>query len=77
MTTGCFYYTAPPGRYEAGQAYLAAQRRVFVVRYGYGEAANWQHLEEAARQVISSYKYASYGSELSPCPAAPAAQVVR
>ena len=48
---------APPmiGRYQAGQAYLAAQGRVFVVRYGYGEAANWQHLEDAARQAIATY----------------------
>jgi len=31
---------APPmvGRYQVGQAYLVAQGRVFVVRYGYGEA---------------------------------------
>jgi hypothetical protein len=28
------------GRYQVGQAYLAAQGRAFVVRYGYGEAAN-------------------------------------
>jgi len=65
------------GRYAAGQAYLAAQGRVFVVRYGYGEAANWQELEDAARQVISGYRYVPYGSELYPCPAALAAQVVR
>ena len=47
---------APPmiGRYEAGEAYIAAQGRVFVVRYGYGEAANWQALEDAARQVRRS-----------------------
>jgi len=49
----------PPmvGRYHAGQAYLAAQGRVFVVRYGYGEAGNWQELEDATRQVIVGYKY--------------------
>jgi len=49
----------------------------FVVRYGYGEAANWRELEDAARQVISGYRYAPDGLELSPCPAALAAQVVR
>jgi hypothetical protein len=69
---------APPmiGRYEAGQAYIAAQGRVFVVRYGYGEAANWQALEDAARQVISGYRYAPYGSEFYPCPAQLAARMV-
>ena len=37
-----YSYIAPPmvGRYQPGQAYLVAQGRVFVVRYGYGEAAN-------------------------------------
>jgi hypothetical protein len=35
------------GRYEAGQACLAAQGRVSVVRYGYGQAANWRELEDA------------------------------
>jgi hypothetical protein len=41
----------PPmvGRYRPGQAYLAVQGRVFVVRYGYGEAANWQELENTTR----------------------------
>ena len=78
-TLRSYSYIAPPmvGRYEAGQAYLAAQRRVFVVRYGYGEAANWQALEDAARQAIGAYRYAPYGSELYPCPAELAAQVVR
>ena len=65
------------GRYEAGQAYLAAQGRVFVLLYAYGQAANWQELEETARQVVANYRYAPYGSELYPCPAALAAQVVR
>jgi hypothetical protein len=65
------------GHFQPGEAYLAAQGRVFIVRCGYGEAANWQHLEGEARQVISSYKYAPYGSEFYPCPAALAAQVVR
>jgi hypothetical protein len=43
-----YSYVAPPmvGRYEVGQAYLATQGRVFVVRYGYGEAANWPELED-------------------------------
>jgi hypothetical protein len=73
-----YSYIAPPmvGRYAPGQAYLAAQGRVFVVRYAYGEAANWQHLEDAARQAIASYRYAPYGSELYLCPADLAAQVV-
>src|SRR6266545_1314913 len=54
-TLRSYSYIAPPmvGRYEAGQAYLAAQRRVFVVRYGYGEAANWQALEDAARRPLA------------------------
>ena len=43
-----YSYIASPmvGRYLPGQAYLALQGRVFVVRYGYGEAANWQELED-------------------------------
>ena len=42
---------APPmvGCYEVGQSYIAMQGRVFVVRYAYGQAANWHHLEDAAR----------------------------
>jgi hypothetical protein len=77
-TLKSYSYIAPPmiGRYQAGQAYLAAQGRVFVVRYGYGEAANWQELEDAARQTVGAYRYAPYGSELSPCPAVLAVQVV-
>jgi hypothetical protein len=73
-----YSYIAPPmvGRYRAGQAYLAVQGRVFVVRYGYGEAANWQELEDAARQAIGTYRYAPYGSALYPCPAELAAQMV-
>jgi hypothetical protein len=69
-TLRSYSYIAPPmiGRYQAGQAYLAAQGRVFVVRYGYGEAANWEELEDAARQAISTYRYAPYGSELYLCP---------
>ena len=65
------------GRYTPGQAYLAVQGRVFVVRYAYGEAANWQELEDAARLVIAAHRYAPYGSKLSACTAALAAQVVR
>jgi hypothetical protein len=74
-----YSYIAPPmvGRYRAGQAYIAAQGHVFVVRYGYGQAANWQELEDAARQAIDAYRYAPYGSELYPCPTALAARVVR
>jgi hypothetical protein len=55
-------YIAPPtvGRYQVGQSYLAAQGRVFVVRYAYGEAANWQALEDAARQAIGTYRCAPY-----------------
>jgi hypothetical protein len=39
---------APPmvGRYRPGEAYLAVQGRVFVVLYAYGQAANWQDLED-------------------------------
>ena len=78
-TLRSYSYIAPPmvGRFQVGQAYLAAQGRVFVVRYAYGEAANWQHLEETARQAIGAYRYAPYGSERSPCPAELAAQLVR
>jgi hypothetical protein len=74
-----YSYIAPPmvGRYEAGQSYIAMQGRVFVVRYAYGQAANWQELEETARQVVASYRYAPYGSELYPCPVELAARVVR
>jgi hypothetical protein len=74
-----YSYIAPPmvGRYQSGQAYLVAQGRVFVVRYGYGETANWQELEETARQLVASYRYTPYGSELYPCPAELAARVVR
>ena len=77
-TLRSYSYIAPPmvGHFQPGEAYLAAQGHVFVVRYGYGEAANWQHLEGEARQVISSYTYAPYGSELYPCPPELAAQVV-
>ena len=53
------------------------QGRVFVVRYGYGEAANRQELEDAARQAIGTYRYAPYGSELYPCLAELAARIVR
>jgi hypothetical protein len=69
-TLRSYSYIAPPmvGRFQAGQAYLAAQGRVFVVRYGYGQVTNWQELEDAARQAIGTYRYAPYGSELYPCP---------
>jgi hypothetical protein len=60
-----------------GQAYLAAQGHAFVVCYAYGQAANWQELEDAARQASGAYRYAPYGSELYPCPPELAAQVVR
>jgi len=58
-TLRSYSYISPPmiGRYQPGQAYLAAQGRVFVVPCGYGEAQNWQELEEAARQAISGYRY--------------------
>ena len=74
-----YSYIAPPmvGRFQPGEAYLAAQGRAFVVRYAYGQAASWQELEDAAQKVVASYKYAPYGSELYPCPTALAAQVAR
>jgi hypothetical protein len=55
-TLRSYSYIAPPmvGHFQPGEAYLAAQGRVFVVHYGYGEAANWRHLDGEARQVISS-----------------------
>ena len=79
VTLKSYSYIAPlmVGRYQPGQAYLAAQGRVFVVQYAYGQAANWQELEEAARQVVASDRYAPYGLELYPCPAALAARVTR
>jgi hypothetical protein len=49
---------------------------IHVVRYAYGQAANWQNLEDAARQAIGAYRYAPY-SELYPSPAELAARVVR
>jgi hypothetical protein len=61
--------------YEAGQSYIATQGRVFVVRYAYGQAANWQELEDAIRQAIGTYRYTPYGSELYPCPTELAARV--
>jgi hypothetical protein len=78
-TLRSYSYIAPPmvGCYEAGQSYIAMQGRVFVVRYAYGQAANWQELEDAARQAIAAYRYAPYGSELYPCPAELAARIVR
>ena len=78
-TLRSYSYIAPPmvGCYEAGQSYIAMQGRVFVVRYAYGQAANWQELEDAARKAIGTYRYAPYGSELYPCPAELAARVVR
>jgi len=74
-----YSYIAPSmiDRYEAGQAYLAAQGRVFILLYACGQAANWQELEETARQVVANYRYTPYGSELYPCPAELAARVVR
>ena len=59
------------------QPLVCMQGRVFVVCYAYGQAANWQHLEDAARQAIAGYRHAPYGSELYPCPAELAARVVR
>jgi hypothetical protein len=69
-TLRSYSYIAPPmiGRYQPGQAYLAAQGRVFVVRYAYGQAQNWPKLEEGAWQAITTYRYAPYGSGLYPCP---------
>ena len=46
-------------------------------RYAYGQAANRQELEDAARQAIGTDRYAPYGSELYPFPAGLAAQLVR
>jgi hypothetical protein len=78
-TLRSYSYIAPAmiGRYQAGHAYLAAQGRAFVVLYAYGQAANWQELEDGARQAIGTYRYAPYGSELYPCPAELAARIVR
>ena len=77
-TLRSYSYIAPPmiGRYQPGEAYLAAQGRVFVVRYAYGQAANWQALEDAARQTIATYRHAPYGSGLYPCPPELAVQAV-
>jgi len=78
-TLKSYSYIAPPmvGRFQVGQAYLAAQGRVFVVCYGTLLPDRWQELEDAARQAIGAYRYAPYGSELYPCPTALAARVVR
>jgi hypothetical protein len=78
-TLRSYSYIAPPmvGRYEAGQVYVAAQGHAVVVCDGYGQAANWQELEDSARQVIAAHRYAPYGSELYPCPAQLAARMVR
>lgn len=79
VTLRSYSYIASPmvGHYELGQAYLAAQGRVFVVLYGYGQAANWQELENQAQQAIAIYRYAPYGSGLYPCPPELAVQAVR
>jgi len=42
------------GCYEAGRSY-AMQVHVFAVCYTYGWPANWQQLEDAARQVTGAY----------------------
>jgi hypothetical protein len=78
-TLRSYSYIAPPmiGRFRPGAAYLAADGHVFVVLYGYGQAANWQDLEDAARQLIATYPYAPYGSGIYPCPQELAARAVR
>ena len=78
-TLRSYSYIAPPmiGRYQPGAAYLAAQRRIFVVLYAYSEAQNWQDLEDDARQAIVPYRYAPYGSGLYPCPPELAARAAR
>jgi hypothetical protein len=78
-TLRSYSYIAPPmvGSYQPGEAYLAAHGRVFVVRYAYGQVANWLELEESARQAIATYRYAPYGSELYPCPPELAARAIR
>src|SRR5689334_17770937 len=62
-TLKSYSYIVSPmiGRYHPGQAYIAMQGRVFVVRYGHGQAGNWQELEDAARQAVGTYRYAPYG----------------
>ena len=42
-TLRSYSYIAPPmvGRSQPSEAYLAAQGRVFVVLYAYGQAATW------------------------------------
>src|SRR2546430_3255880 len=76
-TLRSYSYIAPHiiDRYAAGEAYLVAQGRAFVVCYAYGQAANWQELEEAARLAIATYRYAPYGSEFYPCPPELAARI--
>jgi hypothetical protein len=64
------------GRYHPGQAYLAAQGRVFVVRYGYGEAANWHHLEDVGTVVYELIRFCNdfvFESPLQLIPPAPRA----
>jgi len=46
------------------------------VRCAYGQAANWQELEDAARQAISGYRYVPYGADLYACPPEIAAQAI-
>jgi hypothetical protein len=78
-TLRSYSYISPPmiGRYDPGQAYLAAQGQVFIILYAYGQAANWPELEECARQAITTYRYAPYGSRLYPCPPELAIRAVR
>jgi len=50
-----YSFITPPmvGRFAPGTAYLSTQwGRVFVELYGHGEAANWQELEDEARQPL-------------------------
>lgn len=57
------------GRFVLGAAYLARQWGcTFVELYGYGEAANWEELEDEARQAVALQGRSPYGMDCYDCP---------
>jgi hypothetical protein len=66
------------GRFALGAAYLAMQwGRVFVELYSYGEAANWQALEDAARLAVTAQGRSPYSEGCYTCPPELTARAVR
>jgi hypothetical protein len=66
------------GHFALGDAYLATQwGHVFTELYGYGEATNWQDLEDAARQAVAVQGRSPYGEGCYACPPELAVRAVR